>query len=237
MISKSHATDVRGKHYEGRIACNAHSGARSPGVLVIHEATGFGKNVCEVADRLCKETGYTVYAMDLFGETPASSERMMEIIGALLSDPAELDARLTAGLDTLSGHESVDPTKLAVMGYCFGGTAALELARRGAALRAAIAFHAILKGTDRPTARPLKPKILVCNGAQDPWITSEMKSAFATEMISADADWQMHLHGTARHSFTNRAAATLGSPAYAYNQDADRRSWVAMRSLLEEAFA
>ncbi len=218
----------------GHLAWNKRLIGKRPGVLVIHEATGLGAHAREKAERIARELGYTAYAMDLFGETPRTVEEMIGWIQRLLGNPAELRGRVSAALAALAADPLVDSSKLAVIGYCFGGTAALELARSGADVKAVVGFHAGLQGTSSVDAAAIKGKILICNGAQDPFVTPEILGAFTSEMIAADVDWQMNLYGRARHSFTNVNASKLGSDAYAYDEAADRRSWEAMTALFRE---
>lgn len=208
---------------------------KRPGVLVIHEAGGLGPHARTKAERIASEFGYVAYAMDLFGETPASMDAIIGWIQKLLANPTELRGRVGGGLAALAAHPLVDATRLAAIGYCFGGTAAIELARSGADVKAVVGFHAGLQGTSHSDAAAIRGKILICNGAQDPFVTPEIFQAFTGEMIAAGVDWQMNLYGRARHSFTNTDAGAFGSDAYAYDADADRRSWQAMTALFNEA--
>lgn len=215
----------------GRLIWDETRTGKRPGVLVIHEATGLGEHAIERAERIVREFGYVAYAMDEFGETPADMDAILGWIGKLLGDPAELHGRLAAALRGLAEQPMVDPDRLAAIGHCFGGTSAIELAGTGADLKAVVGFHAGLQGTGSTDAGAIRGKLLICNGAQDPFVTPEILQAFSSEMIAGGVDWQMNLYGRARHSFTNRDADALGSEAYGYDADADRRSWEAMRAL------
>ena len=130
----------------------------------------------------------------------------------------------------------VDASRIAAIGYCFGGTMALELARSGAELAAVVGFHSGL-GTGRP-AQPgeVRASILVCIGADDPMVPAEQRSAFEAEMRAADVDWRMNLYGGAVHSFTNPNAELSGCPGVAYHQATDERSWRAMLDFFGERF-
>ena len=236
MPSKIIAHSHGGIRYDGHLAWNTSAPGKRPGVLVIHEATGLGPHAREHADRIAGELGYTAFAMDLFGENPTSVDGMIAWITRLLSDPKDLHGRLRAALDVLARQPDVDASRLGVIGYCFGGTAAIELGRCGGDVKAIVAFHAGLQGTSTD-ARNIRGKVLVCNGGQDPFMPNESLKAFVEEMNAAGVDWQLHLHGRARHSYSNREAGSFGSDAYAYDADAQRRSWGAMCALFGEAFA
>jgi dienelactone hydrolase len=235
MPSKTMSHEFNGIRYAGHLAwSDTHTGKR-PGVLVIHEATGIGDHAKDRANRIASELGYTAFAMDLFGENPTTVDGMIGWITRLLSDPADLHGRLKAALATLASQETVDPARLGVIGYCFGGTAAIELGRCGADVKAIVAFHAGLQGT-ATSAKNISGKVLVCNGAQDPFMPNESLKTFVEEMIAAGVDWQMQLLGSARHSYTNIHAGSFGSDAYAYDPSADARSWRSMAGLFAEAF-
>ena len=160
---------------------------------------------------------------------------MGERLGALAGDPDRIRALAQAGLDVLLASEYADPDRVAAIGYCFGGTLSLELARSGAALAAVVGFHSGLATTRPEDAARITGKVLVCIGADDPIIPPEQRAAFEAEMRAAGVDWQMHLYGGAVHSFTNPDAD--GSiPAIRYDSRADARSWQAMLDLFAEVF-
>jgi dienelactone hydrolase len=145
-------------------------------------------------------------------------------------------ARARAALDALCAEPGVDATKVAAIGYCFGGSTALELARGGAPLSAVVSFHGGLEAPRPDDAKHIRAKVLVCHGAKDPLIPPEQVAAFEAQMRSTKVDWQLTSYGGAVHSFTNPDADKLGNPALAYDASADRRSWAAMLALFEEAF-
>lgn len=203
---------------------------RRPGVLVLHGGAGLGAHERERARRLA-DLGYVAFAPDLFGEIFASRERGIEVITGLVADPPALRRRLTDALAHLRAHSHVDASRLAAMGFCFGGLAALELARSGADLRAVATFHGGL--TTRAPAEPgsVRASILVCTGAADPHVTREHREGFEDEMTRAAADWEMHTHSGAMHCFTERG---VDRPGARYDELADRRSWTSLRALFEE---
>lgn len=209
--------------------------ARCPGVLVFHGGAGLGDHERERA-RMVAELGYVVLAPDLFGERFTSREHGISVITQLVAEPAALRARLKDALSCLSRNANVDATRIAAIGFCFGGLAALELARSGADVRAAISFHGGLTAREPATPNVVKASVLVCTGAADPFVTREHRAAFEDEMTRADVDWQIHVYANAMHGFTERDPAEPGAqrPGSRYDEYADRRSWRAMQSLFAE---
>jgi dienelactone hydrolase len=235
MKSESLEISVGGMRLTGHLAYDETRSGKRPGIVVVHEAFGLGPHAKGRAERLAAELGYVAYAMDLFGEPIKDLDHAMQWIGKLLGDPPQLRARVRAALDALAKHSRVDAHKLGAIGYCFGGTTALELARSGADVKAVVAFHAGLQSTNVADAKNIRGKVLVCNGALDPLIGADMRGTFAEEMTAGGVDWQLHLHGRAKHSFTNPDAD--GSGPFAYDHSADVRSWAAMAALFAEVFA
>ncbi len=213
---------------------------RRAGVLVFPEAFGLGEHAISRAERLAK-LGYVALACDLHGDGRIVDD-LQEAVGLLqplLADPARTRARAAGGLQALTARSEVDASKVASIGFCFGGTMSLELARSGADLKAVVGFHSGL-GTNAPATDPkaIKARILVCIGADDPMIPPEQRTAFETEMRDAGADWQIHLYGSTVHSFTNPEAAKRNMPdAIRYSAEADARSWAAMEELFSETLA
>jgi dienelactone hydrolase len=209
---------------------------RRAGVLVFPEAFGLGEHAISRAERLAA-LGYVALACDLHGGGRVVDD-LQEAIGLLqplLADHTRTRARAAGGLKALTDRSEVDPTRVASIGFCFGGTMSLELARSGAALKAVVGFHSGLATSAPSTDKAIKARILVCIGADDPMILPEQRAAFEAEMRDAGADWQMHLYGNTVHSFTNPEAAKRDMPdAIRYSPDADRRSWAALRELFSE---
>jgi dienelactone hydrolase len=210
---------------------------RRAGVLVFPEAFGLGEHAISRAKRLA-EQGYVALACDLHGDGRIVDD-LQEAVGLLqplLAEPARTRARASGALKALTGRSEVDPARVASIGYCFGGTMSLELARSGANLKAVVGFHSGL-GTNAPQtdAKAIKARVLVCIGADDPMIPPEQRGAFETEMRSAGVDWQIHLYGNTVHSFTNPEAAKRNMPdAIRYSAEADERSWAALQELFSE---
>jgi dienelactone hydrolase len=214
---------------------NGASGKRAPGILVAHEALGVNDHVKARAQSLA-DMGYVAFALDLYGEHNLSLERAQSRHAELMASSGAIFRRASAALQVLASHQSVDDDRLAAIGFCQGGITALELARGGAPIRAAIGFH---PGLMRPVGSPdgkITAKVLMMIGDSDPVIPPQDRANFAQSMNAAGADWQLHVFGGVGHSFTNKAADALKIPGFAHNAAADRRSWALMRATLDEAF-
>ena len=209
---------------------------RRPGVLVFPEAFGLGEHAISRAQRLA-DLGYVALACDLHGDGRVIEDlgQVMPLIEPLRETPERIRARAGGGLAQLVALPEVDPKRIAAIGFCFGGTMALELARGGADIAAAIGFHSGLATVAPAAPNSIKAKILACIGADDPGIPIDQRAAFEQEMRAAGADWQLHLYGGVVHSFTNPGAEKLGRPEFArYDAVADARSWASMMGLFEE---
>jgi dienelactone hydrolase len=202
------------------------------GVLVFHGGSGLTDHEREQA-ALLADLGFVALAPDLFGETFVDRAHGMRVIGELVTQPRVLRARTQAALLTL--HSVLLPAaKLAALGHCFGGLAALELARSGAELCAAISFHGRLAALEPARAGVLRGRVLACCGADDPFCPPEQRAAFEAEMAAAGVDWQLHVYGGARHGFTQIGIDPRTHPGCAYHRRAAERSWRAAIELLDE---
>jgi len=207
-----------------------------PGVLVVHEWWGHGPYARRRADQLAK-LGYTAFAVDMYGKGVYAKdhEEAGKLAGAFFSDRGAMRRRALAGLEQLKKMPFVDLKHLGAIGYCFGGTTVLELARAGTELDGVASFHGNL-ATPTPTAEKPKASILVLHGADDNFVNPGL-AGFHDEMRKAGADWQLISYGGAVHSFTVPEAGTDTAKGMAYNRDADKRSWEAMRAFFEEVFS
>jgi len=223
---------------EGYLAYDDSYSGKRPGVLVVHEWYGLGKHAKTKAEELAK-LGYVAFAADIYGKgvRPQTNEEAAKIAGQYRGDDRLLlRARAKAGLDELKRQALVDPTKTAAIGFCFGGSTVLELARSGAEVLGVVSFHGGLS-TPRPEdAKNIKAKVLVLHGADDPFESKEEVQTFQEEMRQAKLDWQFISYGGAVHSFTNPEAGNDNSKGAAYNQSADQRSWEAMQQFFKEIF-
>jgi dienelactone hydrolase len=224
-----------GARLVGYLAVDDSRSGQRPGVLVAPEGGGLVDLTKSIARRLA-ERGYAAFAMDYYGDGKPLSDRneVMPRINAFMAEPPTIRARAAGALAVLAGQPECDASRLAAIGYCFGGTTVLELARSGADLKAVVGFHSGL-GTTRPAeVGAVRPKILTCIGAKDPIIPADQRQAFEQEMTAAGVDWQMNVYGEAGHSFTNPGVGALGMPGFDYHAEADRRSWAAMLDLFDE---
>ena len=225
---------------EGYVAWDDARPGKRPGVMVVPEWYGVNKwthGRCEAVARL----GYAAFAVDVYGKgvRPAAYADAERTSKAYYDDRALLRRRARAGLQATLAQPEVDKAEVAGIGYCFGGITLLELARDGADFAGLVAFHTQLM-TSMP-ARPgaVKAKVLVLHGAYDPIVPQSQVDDFITEMRNAKADWQLMYYGNAVHSYTNPdwPPDPTHTKVTAYHEPTDKRSWVAMKSFLEEIFA
>ena len=212
--------------------------APRPGILVVHEWMGLNAYAKRRAEELAA-LGYVALAADMYGEgkTAKDTTEASAWAGALKAgDRSAMRLRAATALQTLREWKFTDRTKLAAIGYCFGGTTVLELARSGADLRGVVSFHGGLDTPKPDETRGVHPAILVCHGADDPYNPKALVDAFQDEMRKSGADWQMVFYGDAVHSFSNPEAGNDKSKGAAYDAKADRRSRALMRSFLDELF-
>ena len=223
----------------GFLAFDEAISGKRPGIVVVHEAWGLGDHAMERA-RMLARLGYVALAADMYGDRRQATDlpAAMELIGDLRTNPAKLRARVGAAVATLKAHPKVDAGKIAGIGFCFGGTTVLELARGGADVKGVVSFHGGLETAAPAEPGAVKAKVLVCTGADDPMIPASQVVAFEDEMRKAEADWQVIAYGGTVHSFTNPdAGKVVALPGVAYNAQTDRRSWAAMRAFFDEIFA
>ena len=219
----------------GYLAYENTAGPR-PGVLVFHEGLGLNEFAIERARRLA-ELGYVALAADMFGERRQATnlQEIATLVGGLRAEPEKLRARGRAALATLAALPQVDADRCAAIGFCFGGSVVLELARAGVDLKAVVSFHGVLATKLPAQSGQVKASVLVCTGAEDPLAPSDQVAAFEDEMrAAAVADWQVISYGNTLHGFTNPAADGSMMRTALYNEQADRRSWASMQSLFDE---
>ena len=220
----------------GYLALDESTAAPRPGVLVFHEGLGLGEFAMERARRLAG-LGYVALAADMFGDRRQASnlKEVATLVGGLRAEPEQLRARGRAALAALATLPQVDAGRLAAIGFCFGGSVVLELAREGADLKAVVSFHGVL-ATKMPALPGLvKSSVLVCTGVEDPLAPPEQVADFKNEMrIGGVKDWQVIAYGNTLHGFTNPAADGSMMRTARYNEQADRRSWASMKSLFDE---
>lgn len=211
---------------------------KRPGVVVVPEWWGLD-NYAKTRARQLAELGYVALAADMYGDgkTTTKPEEAGQWSGGLRNgDRKELRVRVEAALDQLKKNPRVDASKTAAIGYCFGGTTVLELARSGADVRGVVSFHGGLSIASPAQPGQVKGKVLVCHGAEDPFESPAEVQAFENEMKNANVDWEMNIYSHAIHGFTNPEADKHGIKGMGYNKEADLRSWQAMQDFFREVF-
>lgn len=236
MMTRDIAYTVEGTRLTGYLADDPARGPGRPGVLVVHQGRGLADHTKERAHMLA-ELGYVAFAVDMFGETPADMQHAMKLLQQMAENPALLRKRALAGLEQLKRQANIDASRLAAIGYCFGGGVVLELIRLNVGLAAIVAFHPALTNLPEHDDRSASGKIMVCAGDADPLIPVAAREKFAALMRASGADWQFLLYGNAGHSFTDKGVDALEMKGFAYDAATDHRSWTAMQSLLKETFA
>lgn len=237
LVSQAVEYQLGEQAFEGFLAWDNASQEPRPGILIVHEWWGLNDHPKKRAERLA-ELGYIAFALDMYGK------------GKVTDDPTQAGAwageirtnfplareRFVKALEVLRANPRTDPKRIAAIGFCFGGTVCLEMARAGVDLAGVVSFHGGLKSSVPDEQKHLKAKVLVCHGADDPHISAEELKAFEDEMRKTGADWQLISYGGAVHSFTNPEADARGMNGVAYHEKADRRSWRAMQDFFIEIF-
>lgn len=220
---------------EGVVAYDTAVQGKRPGVLIVHQWKGLTAYERKRAEMLA-QLGYAVLCADIYGKgvRADNAKDASALAGKYKSDRALLRARVNAGLEQLKKLAVVDPKRTAAMGYCFGGTTVLELARSGAEVSAVVSFHGGLNTPNVADAKAIKGRVLALHGADDPFVPPTEVATFEEEMRKAGVDWQLVSYGGAVHSFTDWNAGGDNSKGAAYNEKADKRSWEAMKSFFAE---
>ncbi len=235
------ATDEAGQrhsYHDGHVALAGElyppsSPANGHAILVVHEADGIGGNVRRHC-RMLADLGYFAMAADMHGYgEPLTGDAMQRALDDFRQDPDLIRGRVAAGFNALLAVTGMSADHSAAVGFCFGGYAALELARSGSSVAAVASFHGLLT-----TARAAQPgevaaAMVVFTGARDPLAPAKDVAAFEQEMTAAGADWQLTSYGNALHSFTNRDVDRMGDPRMAYDPIAHHLSWNAALDFLE----
>jgi dienelactone hydrolase len=236
-----HTEVVEYKHgdvvLEGYLAYDDAQKDKRPGVLVVHEWMGHNPYVRQRAEQLAR-LGYVAFALDMYGKGvhAKDAKEAAEFAGKYKNDRKLMRARAQAGLDVLRGNPLVDPERLGAMGYCFGGTTVLELARSGAPLAGVVSFHGDLSTPLPEDAKNIKGRVLVLHGADDPFVPAAQVAAFEEEMRRAKVNYDLVKYPGAVHSFTNPGAGNDNSRGAAYNADADKQSFDAMKKFFADVF-
>jgi dienelactone hydrolase len=225
---------------KGYLAYDENIKGRRPGVLVVHEWWGLNDYARKRA-RMVAELGYTALAVDMYGDGKQAMhpDDAKKFSSELMKNVDDAKARFTAAMEFLKQQSSVDPTRIAAIGYCFGGGVVLNMARQGVDLKGVASFHGSLSAVKPAQPGTVKAKVLVLHGGDDKFIPPEQIEAFKQEMKSAGVDFQFISYPGAVHSFTNPDADELGKKynmPIAYNADADGKSWGELKGFLKKIF-
>lgn len=232
------AYEQGGVTLEGYLAYDDAAGKPRPGVLLIHDWMGVGDYAKSRARQLA-ELGYVAFAADIYGKgnQPADQKAASGLAGKYKGDRTLYRARLKAGYDQLAARKEVAPGQIAAIGYCFGGTGVLELARSGANVKGVVSFHGGLATPTPEDAKNIKCPVLVLHGADDPFVKSAEVEAFKEEMKQGHVKYDLVAYPGAVHSFTRPDAGNDNSKGAAYNEAADKASWEAMQKFFKEIFS
>ena len=231
---------IAGQPFQGYLSYDDSISDKRPGILVVHEWWGHNAYARKRADMLAA-MGYTAFALDMYGtgklaEHPDDAQKFMQ---ATLANMNVAEARFNAAMDLLQQQPTVSSNKIAAIGYCFGGGTVLHMARVGTNLAGVVSFHGSLGAKVPAQAGKVKAKILVLNGADDPFVSPEQIAALKQEMQSAGADLEFVNYPGVKHSFTNPDADDFGkrfAMPLVYNADADKDSWLRMQVFLGQVF-
>jgi dienelactone hydrolase len=211
---------------------------KQPGIVLVHEWWGITKHMHNEARRFARE-GYTVLIADMYGDakTADNPKDAGALAGSVMKNPKAMESRFNAARAELAKHPTVNGAKIGASGYCFGGAVVINMARAGADLGAVAGFHASL-GLNTPAPAPgmVKARVLVLNGADDPFVKPEQYAALKKDMEAAKADYRVVEYPGAVHAFTNPDADKYGMPPIGYNKAADEKSWNDMRQFFKELF-
>ncbi len=222
---------------EGYLAYNESLSQKAPAVVVVHEWTGINNYIKMRCDQLA-ELGYVAFAADIYGKgiRPSNPQDAGKQATIYRNNRTLMRHRVQLAVDEVRKQKQTDPLKVAAIGYCFGGGCVLELARSGADVKGVVSFHGNLDTPNPDDAKNIKGRVLVCHGADDPFVTMDALSTFIGEMKKAKVNFEVGLYSGAVHSFSNPASGNDPSKGVAYNKEADERSWESMKNFFGRIF-
>ncbi|MGE5239320.1 MAG: dienelactone hydrolase family protein [Chloroflexota bacterium] len=241
VVGKAVEYKADGVVMKGYLAYDERMQGKRPGVIVVHEWWGLNEYAKKRA-RMLAQLGYTALAVDMYGDgkTAAHPDDAGKFSSEVMKNFDLGKARFNAAMDFLKQQPTVDPSRIAAIGYCFGGAVVLNMARQGADLRGVVSFHGNLSAVKPAEPGSVKAKVLVFNGADDPMTTADQIAAFKAEMKKAGVDYKFVNFPGAKHSFTNpeadEYAKRFNFSALAYNAEADKKSWAEMKKFLKAIF-
>ncbi len=224
--------DDRGTELTGWLARPA---GTPRGALVVFPTIANLTPSVEAKAKLLAKAGFLTLVADFYGAPIPTFEASRPLAMALRADVDHYRTRLATALATLRGMPEAAGLRVGAVGFCMGGQAALELARAGEDLALVASFHGLLD-SQRPAAGPVTPRILICHGDRDPMVPREQVLAFWEEMDTVGANWHFHSYGGVKHGFTDPGSDERGMAALGYDASADRQSWAALTSMLDEVF-
>lgn len=228
---------IAGKDYQGLIAFDDAVKGPRPTVLIVHEWMGQGDYEIRRAKEIAA-LGYLAFAIDIYGKgvRAKNTEEAGKLATIYKTNRPEMRLRAKGALDFISKNPMFDPKRVAAIGYCFGGTVSLEMARAGLPLSGVVSFHGGLDTSMPAIIDSVKAKVLVLHGADDTYVPAKDLDGFENEMRAAKADWELVKFGGAVHGFSKKEAGDNVASGYAYNAQADRRSFERMKNFLNEVF-
>ena len=236
IVKKDFEYNLAGRKYEGYVVFDDAKKDPRPGVLVSPNWLGVSAEAKEKAEKIAG-LGYVAFVVDVYGKGngPKDDKEAAALSGSFKKDRTALRIRMQQGLKVLREQPGVDKSRIAVVGYCFGGLAALELARTGADVKSVVSFHGSLDSRN-PAAdgKKIKAKVLALHGADDPFVPAQNVADFEEEMKKGGVEMQLVKYPGAVHSFTDKSAGNDNSKGAAYNKEADQKSWSAMQDFLKK---
>lgn len=226
-----------GQKLVGYFYSNEKDSGQAPAVIVFSDWMGVGPFAKERAKDLVG-LGYRAFVADIYGDEHRAkdTDEAGKLATKFKAERPMMRARAVAAFETVSKNPAVDPSKIAAMGFCFGGTASLELARSGSPLKGVVSFHGGLETPDTTLAKNIKGKILALHGADDPWVAEPEVKGFEEEMTKAGVNWELDKYSGAVHAFTNPEAGNDPSKGAAYNAAVAKRAYARMREFFTEIF-
>lgn len=241
ITSETVEYSVDGESFTGYMVYDDDIQGERPGILVVHEWWGHDEFARSQAEKLAAE-GYTAFALDMYGtgklaEHPDDAKKFMQ---ATMGDKQALEARFRKAMSILQDHETVDESRIAAQGYCFGGAVVLNMARLGLDLDGVVSLHGSLGSDIQPEQGAVKARILAYTGGADPFVPVEQVTGFVSEMTKAGADLSLTVFPGVKHSFTSEAADETGEKfglPMAYDEEADKRSWQGTMAFYKNIFS
>jgi dienelactone hydrolase len=221
-----------GRKLTGYLA-DGSNGKKTAGILICHQGLGLRDHEKDRADMLAR-LGYVAFACDMYGSVAETMTEAGPLMFELSGNEEVWQQRVQAGIDVLKAQANVDASRLAAIGFCFGGGTMIWMSRWAKEMKCLVGFHPGMQGLPEKDDRPVVTKLLICAGQKDPLIPPEARERFLKLMADAKADAQLITYAKAGHSFTDKGVAAFNMPNFEYDADVDRRSWAAMRDLFDE---